>query len=64
MPHHAAFYLGLTTNKLISYERNVSESNQGTAEILNKFFSSVVEKEGGEKFPKCLERNDNQTLDH
>ena len=52
-----------TVSKLMNDEGKVSESNQETACILNKFFASVFEKEGDEELPEFTERNYNQPLE-
>ena len=44
-------------------EGKVSESNQETACILNKFFASVFEKKGDEELPEFMERNYSQPLE-
>ena len=43
-------------------EGKVSESNQETACILNKFLASVFEKGGNEELPEFMEQNYNQLL--
>ncbi|MEW8544372.1 MAG: reverse transcriptase domain-containing protein, partial [Candidatus Thiodiazotropha sp.] len=52
-----------TVSKLTNDEGNFSESNQETAEILNKFFASVFVTEGDEDLPVFDQRNYIQPLE-
>ena len=53
-----------TVSKLVNAEGNLSESNQETADILNKCFANVFEIEGNGDLPTFEKRNYNQPLDN